>query len=283
MQYGHLPPAQHGGVVIETNIGLTYEAVFEDRVVTLYLIHSTRNFDLAGAAGNITYKLFQSPAGRRFDLVSLGKDEMRATIIDAPFASGDLVSFIIQPRGHAKIEIDGDRAVGPGSVISGRLISPWLIQTHYLLTSSQCASINTASVEQVLVRSLEQESVRRRENLAARPHRTQRLDHRHQVIQGFKWITASSRRHVSDTAIGGKRLLVIGRYAHFRISSSNASRLKSRKYSRTSYTSLRTAVALRADVQVSLRLTCRSADPRFRERPCNFAKKSSAKNSEKYL
>ena len=48
------------------------------------------------------------------------------------------------------------------------------------------------------------------------------------------WITASSRRHVSYTAIGGKGLSVIGSWAHFRISSSNASRLKSPKYSRTS-------------------------------------------------
>ena len=83
-----------------------------------------------------------------------------------------------------------------------------------------------------LRRTLDQESVARREYLAVRPNRTQRLDDRHQVIQGFKWIAAGSRRHVSYTAIGGKRLSDISRYAHLRISSSNASRLKGRKYSR---------------------------------------------------
>jgi hypothetical protein len=84
----------------------------------------------------------------------------------------------------------------------------------------------TLKVDQGLVRTLDQESVNGREYLALRPDRTQRLDDRHQVIQGFEWITAGSRRHVSYPAIGGKRLSVIGRSAHFRISSSNASRLK---------------------------------------------------------
>jgi hypothetical protein len=81
--------------------------------------------------------------------------------------------------------------------------------------------------------ALDQESISRREYLAIRPNRTQRLDDRHQVIQGIEWIAACSRWHVSYTAIGGKRLSDIRRYAHFRISSSNTSRLKSRKYSRT--------------------------------------------------
>ena len=85
-----------------------------------------------------------------------------------------------------------------------------------------------------LVKASDQESVRRREYLAMRPNGTQRLDDRHQVIQGFEWITAGRRRHVRYTAIGGKRLSNLGRYAHCRISSSNASRLKSRKYSRIS-------------------------------------------------
>ena len=81
------------------------------------------------------------------------------------------------------------------------------------------------------MRTLDQESVSRREYLAIRPDRTERLDDRHQVIQGFEWISACSRRHVIYTAIGGNRLPVLCRYAHFRISSSNASRLKSWEYS----------------------------------------------------
>ncbi len=85
-----------------------------------------------------------------------------------------------------------------------------------------------------LSQALDQESVGRREYLPLRPNRTQRLDDRHQIIQSFKWITANRRRHVSDTAIGRKRLFVFGRRAQFKVPSSKASRLNNRKYSRTS-------------------------------------------------
>ncbi len=64
-----------------------------------------------------------------------------------------------------------------------------------------------------LVATLDQKPVSRREGLAVRPNRAQRLDDRHQVVQGFEWIAARSRRHASHAVIGGKWLSVIGRYS----------------------------------------------------------------------